>query len=174
MPSPNQNHIVFFDTTLRDGEQSPGCTMHHEEKLRLAHQIADLGVDIFSRLTSPLRPTATSLAIRAVAHEVRVFFASPRSPAATAKTSKRLPALSSRLPTTASTSSSPPPTSISSTSSASPATRPPIRPPSRSASTRSFTELSSSPLRRHANRPRVPSQDDHRRRPGRGHHHQHP
>jgi len=46
MPSPNQNQIVFFDTTLRDGEQSPGCTMHHEEKLRLAHQIADLGVDI--------------------------------------------------------------------------------------------------------------------------------
>src|SRR5258705_6830578 len=46
MPSPSQDHIVFFDTTLRDGEQSPGCTMHHEEKLRLAHQIAALGVDV--------------------------------------------------------------------------------------------------------------------------------
>jgi 2-isopropylmalate synthase len=33
---PNPNKIIFFDTTLRDGEQSPGCTMHHEEKLRLA------------------------------------------------------------------------------------------------------------------------------------------
>jgi 2-isopropylmalate synthase len=44
MPAPNQ--IVFFDTTLRDGEQSPGCTMHHAEKLRMAHQIADLGVDV--------------------------------------------------------------------------------------------------------------------------------
>jgi 2-isopropylmalate synthase len=44
MPSPN--HIIFFDTTLRDGEQSPGCTMHHEEKLRLAHQIAAPGVDV--------------------------------------------------------------------------------------------------------------------------------
>jgi 2-isopropylmalate synthase len=32
MASPNQ--IIFFDTTLRDGEQSPGCTMHHAEKLR--------------------------------------------------------------------------------------------------------------------------------------------
>ena len=40
------NQIVFFDTTLRDGEQSPGCTMHHNEKLRMAHQLAKLGVDI--------------------------------------------------------------------------------------------------------------------------------
>jgi 2-isopropylmalate synthase len=40
------NQIVFFDTTLRDGEQSPGCTMHHGEKLRFAHQLARLGVDI--------------------------------------------------------------------------------------------------------------------------------
>jgi 2-isopropylmalate synthase len=43
---PNSNQIVFFDTTLRDGEQSPGCTMHHEEKLQMAHQLRDLGVDI--------------------------------------------------------------------------------------------------------------------------------
>jgi 2-isopropylmalate synthase len=38
--------ILLFDTTLRDGEQSPGCTMHHAEKLRMAHQLATLGVDI--------------------------------------------------------------------------------------------------------------------------------
>ncbi|WP_260706913.1 2-isopropylmalate synthase [Edaphobacter flagellatus] len=44
MRDPNQ--IVFFDTTLRDGEQSPGCTMHLDEKLRMAHQLRDLGVDI--------------------------------------------------------------------------------------------------------------------------------
>ena len=37
------NQIVFFDTTLRDGEQSPGCTMHHNEKLRMAHQLAARG-----------------------------------------------------------------------------------------------------------------------------------
>lgn len=42
----DQNKIVFFDTTLRDGEQSPGCTMYHDEKLRMAHQLTDLGVDI--------------------------------------------------------------------------------------------------------------------------------
>ena len=40
------NRVFFFDTTLRDGEQSPGCTMHHAEKLRMAHQLATLGVDI--------------------------------------------------------------------------------------------------------------------------------
>ncbi len=42
----NSDQIVFFDTTLRDGEQSPGCTMHLDEKLRMAHQLRDLGVDI--------------------------------------------------------------------------------------------------------------------------------
>ena len=40
------NQIVFFDTTLRDGEQSPGCTMHYDEKLHMARQLAALGVDI--------------------------------------------------------------------------------------------------------------------------------
>ncbi len=43
---PNDTQLVLFDTTLRDGEQSPGCTMHHAEKLRFAHQLASLGVDI--------------------------------------------------------------------------------------------------------------------------------
>jgi 2-isopropylmalate synthase len=38
--------IRIFDTTLRDGEQSPGCSMNQHEKLRLAHQIDRLGVDI--------------------------------------------------------------------------------------------------------------------------------
>jgi 2-isopropylmalate synthase len=40
------NHIVFFDTTLRDGEQSPGCSMTTQEKLTMAHALEDLGVDI--------------------------------------------------------------------------------------------------------------------------------
>jgi len=45
-PKSESERILFFDTTLRDGEQSPGCTMHADEKLRLAHQLATLGVDI--------------------------------------------------------------------------------------------------------------------------------
>ncbi|MGA3161238.1 MAG: 2-isopropylmalate synthase [Terracidiphilus sp.] len=40
------NSIVFFDTTLRDGEQSPGCSMTTQEKLTMAHALEDLGVDI--------------------------------------------------------------------------------------------------------------------------------
>jgi 2-isopropylmalate synthase len=38
--------ITIFDTTLRDGEQSPGCSMNRQEKLRLAHQLDRLGVDV--------------------------------------------------------------------------------------------------------------------------------
>jgi len=40
------NRIYIFDTTLRDGEQSPGCSMTVPEKLRLARKLVDLGVDI--------------------------------------------------------------------------------------------------------------------------------
>ena len=40
------DHIRIFDTTLRDGEQSPGCSMNLEEKLRVAAQLEALGVDI--------------------------------------------------------------------------------------------------------------------------------
>jgi 2-isopropylmalate synthase len=38
--------LVFFDTTLRDGEQSPGCSMNIQEKLRMAHALEALGVDV--------------------------------------------------------------------------------------------------------------------------------
>jgi 2-isopropylmalate synthase len=40
------DHVVFFDTTLRDGEQSPGCSMTTQEKLTMAHALEELGVDI--------------------------------------------------------------------------------------------------------------------------------
>ncbi|MDR3791882.1 MAG: 2-isopropylmalate synthase [Terracidiphilus sp.] len=44
--SANSNHVVFFDTTLRDGEQSPGCSMTTQEKLTMAHALEELGVDV--------------------------------------------------------------------------------------------------------------------------------
>jgi len=67
---PNSNQIVFFDTTLRDGEQSPGCTMHHGEKLRMAHQLAALGVDILEAGFA-IASQGDLESIRAIAKEVR-------------------------------------------------------------------------------------------------------
>ena len=69
-PMPNSNQIVFFDTTLRDGEQSPGCTMHHSEKLRMAHQLAALGVDILEAGFA-IASQGDLESIRAIAKEVR-------------------------------------------------------------------------------------------------------
>ena len=43
---PMSDRIYIFDTTLRDGEQSPGCSMNTEEKLLVAQKLVDLGVDI--------------------------------------------------------------------------------------------------------------------------------
>ncbi|SDB05537.1 2-isopropylmalate synthase [Desulfonatronum thiosulfatophilum] len=42
----SNSRVLFFDTTLRDGEQSPGATMNMPEKIRLARQLESLGVDI--------------------------------------------------------------------------------------------------------------------------------
>jgi 2-isopropylmalate synthase len=42
----DNNQVLIFDTTLRDGEQSPGCSMTTQEKLSMAHALEDLGVDI--------------------------------------------------------------------------------------------------------------------------------
>jgi len=41
-----RNRLTIFDTTLRDGEQSPGCSMRLDEKLRMARQLDHLGVDV--------------------------------------------------------------------------------------------------------------------------------
>lgn len=45
-PEAQKDRVLIFDTTLRDGEQSPGCSMNLEEKLRMARLLDDMGVDI--------------------------------------------------------------------------------------------------------------------------------
>ena len=44
--STKQDRVLIFDTTLRDGEQSPGATMTHDEKLEIAELLDDMGVDV--------------------------------------------------------------------------------------------------------------------------------
>ncbi len=55
----DKNRVLIFDTTLRDGEQSPGATMTHEEKLEIAALLDDMGVDIIEA-GFPLPPRAIS------------------------------------------------------------------------------------------------------------------
>jgi 2-isopropylmalate synthase len=67
---PQPGRILFFDTTLRDGEQSPGCVMYGPEKLRMAHQIAALGVDILEAGFA-IASEGDAESIRNIAREVR-------------------------------------------------------------------------------------------------------
>jgi 2-isopropylmalate synthase len=62
--------IEIFDTTLRDGEQSPGATMTPSEKLRLAHQLEALGVDVIEA-GFPISSLDDFTAVRTIAREVR-------------------------------------------------------------------------------------------------------
>src|SRR5438132_14397907 len=62
--------ITVFDTTLRDGEQSPGCSMNHQEKLRLAHQLDRLGVDVIEG-GFPIASDGDFEAVRDIAAVVR-------------------------------------------------------------------------------------------------------
>src|SRR5262249_34831148 len=46
LPAKTPDLVRIFDTTLRDGEQSPGATLNADEKLEIAEQLARLGVDV--------------------------------------------------------------------------------------------------------------------------------
>jgi 2-isopropylmalate synthase len=62
--------VRIFDTTLRDGEQSPGFSMNTGEKIRMAHQLAALGVDVIEA-GFPIASRGDLEAVRMVAKEVR-------------------------------------------------------------------------------------------------------
>jgi 2-isopropylmalate synthase len=64
------NHVRIFDTTLRDGEQSPGAAMTAAEKLEVAHALAALGVDVIEAGFPAASPDDLE-AVRAIATEVR-------------------------------------------------------------------------------------------------------
>ena len=61
--------ITVFDTTLRDGEQSPGCSMNVHEKVRLALQLDRLGVDVIEA-GFPIASDGDFAAVKSVAAAV--------------------------------------------------------------------------------------------------------
>ena len=65
-----QVRITVFDTTLRDGEQSPGCSMNDQEKLRLAHQLDRLGVDVIEA-GFPIASDGDFEAVKAISGMIR-------------------------------------------------------------------------------------------------------
>jgi 2-isopropylmalate synthase len=64
-----QGRVRIFDTTLRDGEQSPGISLNRQEKLEIAHQLARLGVDIIEA-GFPITSPGDFEAVQAIAREV--------------------------------------------------------------------------------------------------------
>jgi 2-isopropylmalate synthase len=63
------DRVIIFDTTLRDGEQSPGISLNPAEKLEIAHQLARLGVDVIEA-GFPIASPGDFAAVRAIAREV--------------------------------------------------------------------------------------------------------
>src|ERR1051326_2642767 len=79
----DKNRVVIFDTTMRDGEQAPGCSMNLEEKLRIAAVLEEMGVDVIEA-GFPIASNGDFEAVREVAKLVR-----NSSVAGLARTSKK-------------------------------------------------------------------------------------
>jgi 2-isopropylmalate synthase len=62
--------IIIFDTTLRDGEQAPGASLNHKEKMEVAQALADLGVDIIEA-GFPVSSPGDFAAVQAVARAIK-------------------------------------------------------------------------------------------------------
>src|ERR1700730_16370473 len=65
----NTDRVIIFDTTLRDGEQSPGASMNLAEKLEVAKALADLGVDIIEA-GFPIASPRDFESVQAIARQV--------------------------------------------------------------------------------------------------------
>src|SRR2546426_10295406 len=62
--------VIIFDTTLRDGEQSPGCSMNLAEKLRMARQLDRLEIDVIEA-GFPIASDGDFEAVQSIAKEIR-------------------------------------------------------------------------------------------------------
>src|SRR5689334_14473319 len=65
----NEDRVIIFDTTLRDGEQSPGASMNLAEKLQVAHALKELGVDVIEA-GFPIASPGDFESVQAIAREV--------------------------------------------------------------------------------------------------------
>src|ERR1700683_1931375 len=63
------DRVLIFDTTLRDGEQSPGISLNAAEKLEIAQQLARLGVDVIEA-GFPIAPPGAFEAVQGIARHV--------------------------------------------------------------------------------------------------------
>jgi 2-isopropylmalate synthase len=63
-----KNNVIFFDTTLRDGEQTPGTSMNLNEKLLIAYQLAALRIDIIEA-GFPISSTGDFEAVKYISHK---------------------------------------------------------------------------------------------------------
>jgi 2-isopropylmalate synthase len=64
------NRVIIFDTTLRDGEQSPGCSMNLQEKLEMARALRDMGVDVIEA-GFPIASPGDFESVQAIAREIQ-------------------------------------------------------------------------------------------------------
>jgi 2-isopropylmalate synthase len=69
MDRSEKDRVKIFDTTLRDGEQSPGISLNKQEKLEIAHQLSRLGVDVIEA-GFPISSPGDFEAVQAIAREV--------------------------------------------------------------------------------------------------------
>jgi len=65
-----EDRVCIFDTTLRDGEQSPGCSMNFEEKIRMARQIQLLCVDVIEA-GFPISSVGDFESVRLIAEKIK-------------------------------------------------------------------------------------------------------
>jgi 2-isopropylmalate synthase len=70
VPVPEENRVHIFDTTLRDGEQSPGISLNVQEKVEIAQQLARLGVDVIEA-GFPITSPGDFEAVQTIARDVR-------------------------------------------------------------------------------------------------------
>jgi 2-isopropylmalate synthase len=68
--SRDSNRVIIFDTTLRDGEQSPGAAMNMDEKVRIAQALDDMGVDVIEA-GFPISSQGDFEAVKAIAGLVK-------------------------------------------------------------------------------------------------------